>query len=110
MLSENVPELLTIPEVAAICRLHEMTVRRHIREGRLNAVRVGKSVRVRYDDLQAYLATDKPAAVAVRRVRVKPLTKDDSLFRLIGIVRSAEPSTLSEDKYAAFPAALYPEE
>ena len=47
--------LLTVSEVAQRLRLHEMTVRRHIRGGRLLAVRVGRRIRVREEDLAEFV-------------------------------------------------------
>jgi excisionase family DNA binding protein len=49
------PTLLTVSEVADMFRVSSMTVYRLIRNGELPAVRVGRSYRVREDDLQAYL-------------------------------------------------------
>ena len=46
--------LLTVAEVAERLRLHPITVRRHIKAGRLRAVRVGRAVRVRESDVQAF--------------------------------------------------------
>jgi excisionase family DNA binding protein len=47
---------LTVTEVADHIRVSNMTVYRLIKAGELRAVRVGKSFRVREDDLDAYLA------------------------------------------------------
>ena len=47
---------LTVAEVADLLRVSSMTVYRLIKEGELPAVRVGKSYRVREDDLDAYLS------------------------------------------------------
>lgn len=49
------PELLTVREVAQICRVHEVTIRRHIRQGLLRSVRVGRAVRIRREDLDGYV-------------------------------------------------------
>lgn len=49
------PRLLTVAEVADLFRVSSMTVYRLIRNGELAAVRVGRSYRVREQDLQAYL-------------------------------------------------------
>lgn len=49
------PALLTVAEVADLFRVSSMTVYRLIRNGELAAVRVGRSYRVREDDLQTYL-------------------------------------------------------
>lgn len=51
----SAPPLLTVAEVAELFRVSSMTVYRLIRNGELPAVRVGRSYRVREDDLQAYL-------------------------------------------------------
>ena len=48
-------QLLTVNEVADLFRVSSMTVYRLIRSGELPAVRVGRSYRVREDDLDAYL-------------------------------------------------------
>ena len=40
-------ELLSIQEVAQITGLHEITVRRYVRSGELEAVRIGRRIRVR---------------------------------------------------------------
>jgi excisionase family DNA binding protein len=47
---------LTAAEVAALLRVSTMTVYRLIKNGQLPAVRVGKSYRVREDDVDRYLA------------------------------------------------------
>ncbi|MEY2435962.1 MAG: hypothetical protein QOH64_1313 [Acidimicrobiaceae bacterium] len=47
---------LTVAEVAEHLRVSSMTVYRLVKAGDLPAVRVGKSYRVREDDLDAYLA------------------------------------------------------
>jgi excisionase family DNA binding protein len=48
---------LTVAEVADQLRVSNMTVYRLIKAGRLAAVRVGKSYRVREDDVDRYLAS-----------------------------------------------------
>lgn len=47
--------LLTVNEVAERLRIHPITVRRHIKAGRLRAVRVGRSVRIREADVGAFM-------------------------------------------------------
>jgi excisionase family DNA binding protein len=47
---------LTVTEVAATLRVSNMTVYRLINTGSLAAVRIGKSFRIREDDLNRYLA------------------------------------------------------
>ena len=48
---------LTVAEVASQLRVSTMTVYRLIKAGQLAAVRVGKSYRVREEDVDRYLAS-----------------------------------------------------
>jgi excisionase family DNA binding protein len=48
---------LTVAEVANLMRVSTMTVYRLIKAGDLGAVRVGKSYRIREDDVDRYLAS-----------------------------------------------------
>ncbi len=48
---------LTVAEVAGQLRVSTMTVYRLIKAGQLASVRVGKSYRVREDDVDRYLAS-----------------------------------------------------
>ncbi len=54
---------LTAAEVAATLRVSTMTVYRLIQAGQLPAVRVGKSYRVREEDVDGYLAGTYTQAV-----------------------------------------------
>ena len=48
---------LTVAEVASLMRVSTMTVYRLIKAGELAAARVGKSYRVREDDVDRYLSS-----------------------------------------------------
>ena len=48
---------LTVQEVAQLMRVSTMTVYRLIQSGELPAVRVGRSFRMRDDDVDAYLGS-----------------------------------------------------
>ena len=48
--------LLTVAEVADMMRVSTMTVYRFIKAGELPAIRVGKSYRLKQDDIDAFLA------------------------------------------------------
>jgi excisionase family DNA binding protein len=75
-------DVLTVPEFARAVRIHEETVRRMIRRGEIPAVRIGRTVRIRADVLESYLAggvprslppngdTRTPQAVPERRQRL----------------------------------------
>ncbi|MBI4228783.1 MAG: helix-turn-helix domain-containing protein [Deltaproteobacteria bacterium] len=45
-------DLLTIDEVAKRLKISKATVRRHIREGKLRAYKIGRVVRISFDDLK----------------------------------------------------------
>lgn len=49
-------QFLTVAEVARVLRVSKMTVYRLISNGQLPAVRVGRSYRLREEDVDAYLA------------------------------------------------------
>jgi excisionase family DNA binding protein len=51
--------LLTVAQVARRLQVHEITVRRYIKAGRLKALRVGRGLRVRGEDLEALIAPVK---------------------------------------------------
>lgn len=66
MSTEPVPKLLTILEVAAALGVCEETARRLVWRGELASTRVGRSVRVRVDDLRAYLELHRGLVPAPR--------------------------------------------
>jgi len=51
--------LLTVDEVARRLRLHPITIRRHIKSGRLPATRIGRSIRVKEEDIGGAAETRK---------------------------------------------------
>ena len=48
-------ELLTRREVAGICKVSLRTVTRWLQKGNLPAVRLGRNVRIRRDDLERFI-------------------------------------------------------
>jgi len=59
MLNEKtpLPKFMTVGEVADFMRVSSMTVYRLIKAGDLRAARVGKSYRIREEDINAFLAS-----------------------------------------------------
>ena len=53
---ETKPSYLTVAEVAGQLRVSNMTVYRLVQSGELAAVRVGRSYRIREDDVDRFLA------------------------------------------------------
>lgn len=46
-------ELYSVEQVASLLNLHVRTVRNYVREGKLNAVRIGKQYRIAREDIEA---------------------------------------------------------
>ena len=52
---EDMPDMLTISDVATYLKLHELTVRRLAREGELPAFKVGRQWRIKRNLLEAWI-------------------------------------------------------
>lgn len=55
MNGNNLPDMMTISEVAEYLKLHELTVRRLAREGELPAFKVGRQWRIQRKKLQEWI-------------------------------------------------------
>ncbi|WP_214323855.1 helix-turn-helix domain-containing protein [Nonomuraea sediminis] len=53
--------MYSVEQVAKLLGLHVKTVRGYVRDGRLNAVRIGKQYRISPEDLAAFTGAPKPA-------------------------------------------------
>jgi excisionase family DNA binding protein len=78
--------LYSVEQVANLLGLHVKTVRTYVRDGRLNAVRIGKQYRIARDDLEAFTghpvpATPRETAVRQRRVEVSCIVQVDAISR-----------------------------
>lgn len=51
----RMPELLTVTEVAEVLRICKMTIYRAAKEGELDSIRVGRSIRVPREAVVTYL-------------------------------------------------------
>jgi excisionase family DNA binding protein len=96
-------ELYTVRETANLLRVSEITVRRYIADGRLPAVRVGRSVRVEKEAVERLPNPVKPVEPREKspRKRRKPryFTEDDPLWKLVGAFDDPEgPTDVSENK------------
>ena len=53
--ADEMPDMMTIAEVAKYLKLHELTVRRLAREGELPAFKVGRQWRIKRDLLEKWI-------------------------------------------------------
>ena len=82
-------DLYTVKQVAILLKVHQLTVRRYINEGKLKAIKIGGNVRISQNDLrsfsEAYLpATKSNKAQSNEISRTNPFSVSDPLFRLKG--------------------------
>ncbi len=69
-------ELLSIQEVARITGLHEVTIRRYIRSGKLEAVRIGRRIRVRREALDRMMQPMHPQSEPESDLQGEPYLKE----------------------------------
>lgn len=81
--------LLSVKHVSIILKVHQLTVRRYIKEGALKALRAGGSIRIAKSSVDDFLQDLKPVSrlekqIPVKTETVSAITKEDSIFRLKG--------------------------
>ena len=100
IIAYNMETLFNINQAAYILKVHPLTVRRYIKEGRLKAVRVGGNVRIKESQLQDinkdFTATKRERSPFKLKSTAKIFTQDDPLLRLKG--RGASITFTSEIK------------
>ena len=82
--------LLNVNQAAFILKVHPLTIRRYIREGKLKAIKVGGTVRIKESKLSEFNIEVKPRPKTTNLPRAEnPITKiftlNDPLFRLEGL-------------------------
>jgi excisionase family DNA binding protein len=81
-------DLLTIKQVAIILKIHPLSVRRYIIQGKLKAIKIGGNVRVSQNDLKdfshIYVPNSTQLKKEVAQSTVSQFSPSDSLFRLKG--------------------------
>lgn len=82
-------QLLTVREVAEITQLHEMTIRRYIQAGKLEAVRVGRRIRVPSDALTQLFSPARPAQPSLSEERTGEPTQLRESSVVYGVQSSA---------------------
>ena len=66
-MQQVVPSLLTVRETAAVLKVTPRTLFRWLAEGRLSAVRIGHTTRIRSADLEAFIARHVTATDTARQ-------------------------------------------
>ena len=66
-------ELLSIQEVAQITGLHEITIRRYVRSGELEAVRIGRRIRVRREAVDKLMKPMRPESEPEPALQSEPV-------------------------------------
>lgn len=80
--------LLSVRQVAFILKVHPLSVRRYIKEGKLKAVRAAGNVRIEESELQNFnkvltpKVSSKDVMLRVKKTVVKVFNEDDPFLRL----------------------------
>lgn len=80
-------ELYTINQAAISLKVHPLTIRRYIKEGKLKAVRMGGNIRISLNDLRAFTQNFIPHQKQVRvqtSTQTKEFSYTDPLLNLKG--------------------------
>jgi excisionase family DNA binding protein len=82
-------ELLSIQEVAQITGLHEITIRRYVHSGELEAVRIGRRIRVRREALDRLL---KPMQSEAASESMAYLREGAAVYEAAGLGKAPGPA------------------
>ncbi|GAB3505624.1 helix-turn-helix domain-containing protein [Amycolatopsis cihanbeyliensis] len=79
-------ELYSVDQVAELLGLHVRTVRNYVRDGRLNAVRIGKQYRISREDLETFtghpdVLPERDTVRTERHVEVSSIVQVDAISR-----------------------------
>lgn len=82
--------LFNVNQAAFILKVHPLTIRRYIKEGRLKALKVGGAIRIKEKDLHEFNKDYTPSIRSVEtgvKTKInpaKPFTMEDPFLRLNG--------------------------
>lgn len=83
-------QLYSVKQLAFILKVHPLTIRRYIKEGKLPALRVGGNIRVKDSDFQNFHSTLSMASpqqsiiLKAKKYSAKVFTNLDPFLRLSG--------------------------
>ena len=81
--------LFSVKQVGILLKVHALTVRRYIKEGKLKAIRVGGNIRIPKSYLDALSEDVQPTKYGIKPglkegKAIKEFNLDDPIFRLKG--------------------------
>ena len=91
-ITEKTPmaELLSIQEVAQITGLHEITIRRYVHSGELEAVRIGRRIRVRPEAVDRLMGPMRPDPEPKPTPQSEPYLKEGAAVYEVASQRQAD--------------------
>lgn len=87
---EKIENLFSVNQAAFILKVHPLTIRRYIRDGRLKAVKVGGNVRIKESQLNDFNKDFTPRIPSMKtnfseqKVTAKIFNESDPFFQLQG--------------------------
>jgi len=96
-------ELLTVREAARELRVSPITIRRYIKSGRLKCVRLGRTIRLRRDDLDSL---GPPENIEEFWRHVEPTSETDPFWRIVGMA-DFEPAGGADDIHGTVAHAYF---
>lgn len=88
-------ELLTVKQAAIILKIHPLTVRRYIKEGKLSAIRIAGNIRIKNADLKQLIETFVPQT---RPVIYKEIQSQSHIFNVKDPLFSLKGKAISYQK------------
>lgn len=80
--------LYSVKQVGILLKVHPLTVRRYIKDGKLKAVKIAGNIRIPKSYLDNFSEDVQPVKYGIRPLPKKNITKefnpDDAIFRLKG--------------------------
>ena len=78
-------EFYTVNQSAKLLKVHQITIRRYIREGKLKAYRAGGNIRIALSDLRVFTQSFVPRVKSIKETNLSSqanFSHSDPLFRL----------------------------
>ncbi len=80
--------LFSVKQVGILLKVHPLTVRRYIKDGKLKAIKIAGNIRIPKSYLDNFSQDVEPAKygtkTAIKKTRIAEFSLDDAIFRLKG--------------------------